>query len=400
MPEAPASHLDVDDGDWRALSQLGRWFQDENRFDEADAAYRRALGYAANDEQTLFWLSELIWMRTADVTLARAPLDAAIRLAPGRLMLRLLRAKLMTAAGDLPGAYDGLVRAIENQPAGHIAAAQLAARFDAARGLWHAFRAHQLAPSYPGLATTLCLCHFAAGEPETAGQMAAAILRDAPDDQQAIALEALAWRLADDPRHCQLHDYQALVGIHDDLPVPLSQLAGVLHDMHRLTTHPFGQSARHGAKTQRSLLEVRHPAVQALIRAIDTPVRDHIGRLGAGDDPVRRRNTGGYALAEAWSVRLNPGGFHVDHVHPDGWLSCAVYVETPRAVDAGAGEGWLNFGRPGAPLPEPLDAELSVKPLPGRLVIFPSCMWHGTTPFGGDERRLAVGFDLLPAPPA
>jgi hypothetical protein len=30
-------------------------------------------------------------------------------------------------------------------------------------------------------------------------------------------------------------------------------------------------------------------------------------------------------------------------------------------------------------------------------VLFPSYMWHGTTPFTTDETRMTVAFDLVPA---
>ena len=36
-----------------------------------------------------------------------------------------------------------------------------------------------------------------------------------------------------------------------------------------------------------------------------------------------------------------------------------------------------------------------VQPLPGRLVLFPSYLWHGTVPFEGGE-RLTIAFDVRP----
>ena len=59
-------------------------------------------------------------------------------------------------------------------------------------------------------------------------------------------------------------------------------------------------------------------------------------------------------------------------------------------------EGWLKFGEPGVVTNPPLGPEHFVKPKAGDLVLFPSYMWHGTVPFGGDEPRLTVAFDVLP----
>ncbi|MBE7203163.1 MAG: 2OG-Fe(II) oxygenase family protein, partial [Parafilimonas terrae] len=133
----------------------------------------------------------------------------------------------------------------------------------------------------------------------------------------------------------------------------------------------------------------------ALFAAFDAPIRAHIAALGAGNDPVRRRATGSYRIAGAWSVRLMPGGFHTDHVHPAGWLSSAFYVALPGAV-ATPPQGWLAFGRPGVPTMPALAPFRRVRPEPGMLALFPSYLWHGTEPFAGDAPRLTVAFDLVP----
>src|ERR1700741_2534898 len=108
-------------------------------------------------------------------------------------------------------------------------------------------------------------------------------------------------------------------------------------------------------------------------------------KWGRGAEPVRSRNTGGYAIKGMWSVQLRSGGYHVNHVHPQGWLSSACYVETVKGADH---EGWLQLGEPGVRTPQPLPAEHFVKPEAGLLALFPSYMWHGTVPFTGDQKRL------------
>lgn len=65
-----------------------------------------------------------------------------------------------------------------------------------------------------------------------------------------------------------------------------------------------------------------------------------------------------------------------------------------------AAEGWLQFGRPDLPLPG-VDRDTLVQrrvaPQPGRLVLFPSMLWHGTVPFGAAAERLTIAFDVVPA---
>jgi hypothetical protein len=59
--------------------------------------------------------------------------------------------------------------------------------------------------------------------------------------------------------------------------------------------------------------------------------------------------------------------------------------------------GWIKFGEPGLPVPGATPERL-VQPKPGRLVLFPSYMWHGTTPITGDQPRMTVAFDVIPNP--
>jgi uncharacterized protein (TIGR02466 family) len=98
----------------------------------------------------------------------------------------------------------------------------------------------------------------------------------------------------------------------------------------------------------------------------------------------------------SWSVRLRSGGRHAHHVHPQGWLSSAFYVSLPeRQRDEPDDAGWLTLGEPDETLGLHLPPHLKVEPRPGRLVLFPSWMWHGTQPFAEGE-RLTVAFDVRP----
>jgi hypothetical protein len=95
----------------------------------------------------------------------------------------------------------------------------------------------------------------------------------------------------------------------------------------------------------------------------------------------------------SWSVRLTAGGRHSNHIHPAGWLSSAFYVALPDKARRGPEPaGWLTLGEVtelGLQLP-PIRL---IEPKPGRLVLFPSTMWHGTRAFQEGE-RLTVAFDV------
>ncbi|SRR5579883_352883 len=209
-----------------------------------------------------------------------------------------------------------------------------------------------------------------------------------------------------DARYRELFDYENLVRAQPidvphgwaDLPEYLEDLALALNRMHLLNTHPVGQSLRQGSQVELELDRSPEPAIRAFAQAIDRPIRDYIRMAGNGDDPLRRRNTGRYRLKGAWSVRLRPHGFHVNHFHPEGGLSSACYIQLPTSVNESPHEGWLQFGEPGFPIRPRLPAEHFIKPEPGLLALFPWYMWHGTVPFAGkpNEARLTIAFDVLP----
>ena len=107
------------------------------------------------------------------------------------------------------------------------------------------------------------------------------------------------------------------------------------------------------------------------------------------DRPIR--------FAGSWSVWLTSGGYHTNHVHPDGWISSALYIVLPS--DLGEAEaGFLALGQPQEQLKLDLPPTRTIAPKPGRLALFPSWMWHGTRAFG-DGERMTVAFDVaMPRP--
>lgn len=378
------------------------------RYDEAEAALREAVRRAPAYVDAQRELAQLLWMRSGDATAACAELDAALRRQPDAQPLLALKSALLTAAGDHAAAYATLADAAARADAGlelHSAACAAALSLDPERAVRHAERALALAPDEAEVAAMLGDALLAAGRAADAERVAATALTRSPFEQHLLAVQATAWRLLGDPRYRERCDYARMVRSWTldtppgwpDLPRYLADLAAGLHRLHGLHTHPVGQSLRHGTQTTQNLLLSEDAAVRAFFQAIDGPIRRHLAALGTGEDPLRCRNTGRYALRGAWSVRLRAHGHHVDHVHPQGWLSSACYIDLPPAMRDGDRAGWLRFGQPGLRTRPPLEAEHYVRPEPGMLVLFPSYMWHGTLPFTGEGTRLVVAFDVIPA---
>lgn len=235
------------------------------------------------------------------------------------------------------------------------------------------------------------------GRPEQAVREGEAAMRATPSED-FWPLLSLAWRLTGDPRHAWLEGDPRLVSTHD-LAVPLAPLAERLRTLHRLKERPLDQSVRGGTQTDGPLFARVDPEIRALRAAVVAAVRAHIDQLPPPDPthPTLRHPRGRIRFAGSWSVRLTGGGRHVNHVHPAGWISSALYVALPGEDQKGEPRGgWLTLGEAdevGVSLP----ALRAVEPRPGRLVLFPSTMWHGTRPFATGE-RLTVAFDIAPPP--
>jgi uncharacterized protein (TIGR02466 family) len=378
--------------------------------DGAEEAYRQALRRAPGRAETAAEYADLVWMRRGDLAGAQAILDHCAHAGGPPAPLLLTKAKVFEAAGQPEKGVELLALAAQRLPddmAVTIAASQAAleaGRLDEAERL--AAAAEARLPESPGVLNQRLLVHLARGEADLALAKALKGLAFDPGNQSLWGWAATAARIVGDPLHRELYDFDNLVGAYDiappagwtDLPSYLADLAAALDRIHVYATHPSSQSLRHGSQTTYRLTGSRDPAIRAFFTAVDAPIRAHMAKVAQAAGPAAGRHTGGYRIEGAWSVRLKPGGFHKDHFHPEGWLSSAFYVETPdAALDTTERQGWIRFGRPPYATEPPLDAEHYIRPRPGRLVLFPSYMWHGTVPFTTAERRMTIAFDIVPA---
>jgi len=375
----------------------------------ADYAYRQSLLRAPGETAVASEYANFVWMRTGDVGAADAVLDAAFHGGAAPTPLLLAKATLYDAAGDAERAAGLLEAAIGKLPDDAfllMAATEFALRLERIDEAQRYVRqAQALDPTSRSVLQYAAIVDLACDRADAALAKLRAALADHPDDQSLWGWAATAARAAGDPLYAELCDYETMVGAYDiatpdgwpSLEAYLGDLSKELKDIHLYEQHPTNQSLRHGSQSMHLLSGAEAPAIKAFFQAIDAPIREHMARLGQGSDPLRRRNTLDYKIQGAWSVRLKPGGFHRDHFHPEGWLSSAFYVETPdTALESADRQGWIRFGQPPFITDPPLPPAHFVKPRPGRLVLFPSYLWHGTVPFTTDEARMTMAFDAVP----
>lgn len=244
--------------------------------------------------------------------------------------------------------------------------------------------------------------HLQSGRPKEAADFLESVLRQQPDNASAWALIEVAWRILQDPRHAWLIGDPPLFEARD-LELSKSQLdeiASALRTMHRAQAQPIGQSLRGGTQTSGQLFLRPEPEISLLTNALASAIRLFFNDLPAADPshPFLRHRNMGMAFGPSWSVRFTGTGHHASHFHPNGVLSSACYIHVPETISAGTDkDGWLEIGRPPPELKLDLTPLATFEPKPGRLVLFPSFLFHGTRPFTGGE-RLSVAFDLVPVP--
>lgn len=386
----------------------GNTLQSLGRNEAALAAYRRALGREPLHVLALYDLARLRWR------LGDASFDEELRLAiaaePRSAAVCGILAQLLWRAERWEDAARVFMQALDREPDDfrwHDGLGRCLVRLgETERGLGHHARAVALAPRESEARINHATSLLVARRPAEARAEAEAALVLAPLDQQALAVLGVAWRMLGDPQEPWLNDHRRLVRVVDLEPPAgyptmvafMQDLAAELRSLHADRAAPIDQTLRHGTQTLGDIFEQGHALVDRLKARIAEAVGAYVAELPVdGTHPFLRRRAAGWRFTDSWSSRLTKGGFHTAHVHPHGWISSACYVSVPSVVDdPGRREGWLEFGRPDfdAGLPEPV--QLVVQPRPGRLVLFPSMCWHGTSAFASDEERLTIAFDVMP----
>ena len=301
---------------------------------------------------------------------------------------------------------DQIAKGIESASMHHALGRALASQGEVAEAYGHVQHALALDPQprFRLDAARLCLI-----ENHTAAALAHidAVLKSSPDDQVAIAYRGVCWRQVGDAREPALNDYSRYVRTFD-LPAPRGyssiedfnrDLAQALAHLHRAQQAPADQSLRGGTQTLDDLFATRLPLVDALRGKFEAAIGEYVRDLPAGDDhPLLRRKSVAFRFAGSWSVRLARTGHHVNHVHSQGWISSCYYVRVPQAsADTTRQAGWLKLGETDLNLAHRERIGRMIQPREGMLVLFPSYMFHGTTPFDTDEERITVAFDVVPA---
>tara|TARA_Y100001938_G_scaffold23471_1_gene30596 strand:+ start:19 stop:603 length:585 start_codon:yes stop_codon:yes gene_type:complete len=109
----------------------------------------------------------------------------------------------------------------------------------------------------------------------------------------------------------------------------------------------------------------------------------------------------GATIGNMWANINPPGGYNMPHVHPNSHFSGVYYIKAPKD----SGNIVFNEPKTGAHMvmprrkegkpPSHLWKEVHVDPLEGRIIIFPSWLWHSVQPNKSNDIRISVSFNFL-----
>jgi Tfp pilus assembly protein PilF len=238
------------------------------------------------------------------------------------------------------------------------------------------------------------------GDPAKAARFLEEVVSLQAGNLEAWSLLELAWRMTEDRRHAWLVGEPKMYGAKtlNLTNQQLGEIAVTLRALHQASAQPIGQSVRGGTQTPGQLFGRTEPEIALLVNALTAAIKDFVIDLPPSDQnhPVLRYREAGMAFGPSWSIRFTDSGHHAAHFHPGGILSSACYICVPDTLaDDIEKPGWLEIGRPPPELGLDIPPLETFQPLPGRLVLFPSFLFHGTRPFAGGE-RLTVAFDVVP----
>ncbi|OGT83813.1 MAG: hypothetical protein A3H91_10720 [Gammaproteobacteria bacterium RIFCSPLOWO2_02_FULL_61_13] len=389
---------------------LGSALVDSREIGAAIKAYQDAVernpedAIAHRDLNKLLWEQELL---DDYLDSYRKVLDQR----PGSVQLRLDYAMALNQKEAFEDAERVVMQGLRQLPDSIELKSMLAYTLEGQKRWTDALQMHSSAVRMPGASpqhhVSYARALLACQRPDEALVQAKIGAGQMPFNQRAIAYLGLCWRMLSDERDAIINDYQEFVRTYE-LPVPVrfanstefnAQLARILESRHVAKRHPPEQTLRGGTQTHGDLFDDREPEIQELVAGLKECVRDYAARLPLDTShPLLARRSSSVKFSASWSVRLWPCGYHTMHVHPLGWLSSAYYVQVPSEItDSDANGGGIKFGEPDIEIGTQGAARRIIQPQVGRLILFPSYMWHGTVPFDSGTSRMTVAFDVVPA---
>ena len=401
--------IDIEPGRGDAQLGLGNALQQQGRDDEALEAYKAAAVADPENSSPLVNVANLLG-KMGDQSSAQAAYRAVLQSFPERGDVQAnLGASLVHSGdyGEAVAAFDVYLKAFPDdfdvslsRAKAYLKGGDAAASTRALTGMITRF------PDRPEVCPELVNACLTSGEVTTAKSYLDAYLKRFPKSADAYSSVSIL-HAAQHPGNsaegaaaldAEIQPYDlTLPPDYADAPDFFEAVCAAVYAHPSLMDAPPDHATREGFHTGDLARAPVAPPLADLIRAIKGHVRDYAARSASRANPF----LGGLDLDAAgfnlWAVVMREGGHQEAHIHPSARISGVVYCKVPPSIrDGNSRAGWIEFGRPHADFhqPESLPTKL-IQPALGRIVLFPSYMYHATLPLSGTEHRISLAFDII-----
>ncbi len=188
---------------------------------------------------------------------------------------------------------------------------------------------------------------------------------------------------------------EEIVGLPPE--VSLSTVKSTLLKLHENLFTPVNQSVQKGTQTRGNLFPSHDLHLQKVEHFIKQRIAEYVKKHHTILDVPTESNpsTHNIIFTGSWSVLNKSDGYHVPHYHSKGLVSGVFYVDVPDALTMDDKAGHLHLGMVDRQPFYKIEPALTVKPESGKIVLFPSHVWHGTFPTALPEARLTIAFDAV-----
>ncbi|MAC69155.1 MAG: hypothetical protein CMP84_02935 [Gammaproteobacteria bacterium] len=150
-----------------------------------------------------------------------------------------------------------------------------------------------------------------------------------------------------------------------------------------------------GSQTAGNIFSDADAGIKNIEECIRSEINDYRSKFDESSEGLISRWPKNYEIY-GWLIRMRDGGFLKPHIHERGWLSGSIYIRVPSNLKSDEGNLILRLDDKNCIDSKGTTIERKINVASADLCLFPSSLFHYTTPFSSREERIVLAFDLIP----
>ena len=154
-------------------------------------------------------------------------------------------------------------------------------------------------------------------------------------------------------------------------------------------SYRFQNLLTNGSQTAGDLFQDKSQVIKNIKEILIKEIEDYRKRFENSKEGFIRNWPNKYQI-RGWLINMNTGGKLDPHMHENGWISGAIYINVPPKKEKNSGNFVVCIDDNQKNNHQIINVET------GSLVFFPSSLLHYTIPFESNEKRIVLAFDVIP----